>query len=47
MRVSTASNRLALLGAWVRDVAVGAEGVIVTVAPKAKKPVCSGAARRA
>jgi hypothetical protein len=43
VRVTTAFNRmLALPGAWVRDVAFGVEGVIVTVAPKAKRPVCSG-----
>ena len=47
MRVTTAFNRmLALPGAWVRDVAFGAEGVIVTVALKAKKPVCSGCGAR-
>ena len=43
MRVTTAFNRmLALPGAWVRDVAFGAEGVIVTVALKGKRPACSG-----
>ena len=43
MRVATAFNKmLALPGAWVRDVAFGAEGVIVTVAPKAGKALCSG-----
>ncbi len=43
VRVTTAFNRmLGLPGAWVRDVAFGAEGVIVTVALSAKKPVCSG-----
>jgi transposase len=43
VRVTTAFNKmLQLPGAWVRDVAFGAEGVIVIVAPKAKKPLCSG-----
>jgi transposase len=43
VRVTTAFNKmLALQGAWVRDVAFGADGVIVTVALKAKKPRCSG-----
>jgi transposase len=43
VRVTTAFNRmLALQGAWVRDVAFDAEGVIVTVALKAKEPRCSG-----
>jgi transposase len=43
VRVTTAFNKmLALPGAWVTDVAFGAEGVIVTVAPKAKKALCSG-----
>ena len=47
VRVTTAFNRmLALPGAGVRDVAFGAEGVIVTVAPKAKNPVCSGCGAR-
>jgi transposase len=47
VRVTTAFNRmLALPGAWVRDVAFGAEGVIVTVALKAKNPVCSGCGAR-
>jgi zinc-finger of transposase IS204/IS1001/IS1096/IS1165 len=31
---------------WVSDMAFGAEGVIVTVAAKAKKPVCSGCGAR-
>ena len=47
MRVSTAFNRmLALPGAWVRDVAFGSEGVIVTVALRAKIPACSGCGAR-
>jgi transposase len=47
VRVSTAFNRmLGLPGAWVRDVAFGSEGVIVTVVLRAKKPVCSGCAAR-
>ena len=47
MRVTTAFNRmLGLPGAWVRDVEFGSEGVIVTVALKAKKPVCSGCGAR-
>ena len=47
MRVTTAFNRmLGLPGAWVRDVAFGSDGMIVTVALKAKKPVCSGCGAR-
>ena len=47
MRVTTAFNRmLGLPGAWVRDVAFGSEGVIVTVVLRAKKPVCSGCGAR-
>ena len=47
MRVTTAFNKmLALPGAWVRDVAFGAEGVVVTVALKTRKPVCSGCGTR-
>ena len=47
MRVITAFNKmLALPGAWVRDVAFGAEGVVVTVALKTRKPVCSGCGTR-
>ena len=47
MRVTTAFNKmLALQGAWVRDVAFDAEGVIVTVALTAKTPVCSGCGAR-
>ena len=44
--VTTAFNRmLGLPGAWVRDVAFGAEGVIVTVVLSAKNPVARAAAR--
>ena len=47
MRVTTAFNRmLRLPGAFVRDVAFGSEGVIVTVALRAKRPVCSGCGAR-
>ena len=47
MRVTTAFNRmLALPGAWVRDVAFGAEGVIVTVVLRAERPVCCGCGAR-
>ena len=48
VRVTTAFNRmLGLAGGWVRDVAFGSEGVIVTVAfLRAKKPVCSGCGAR-
>lgn len=47
MRVTTAYNRmLGLPGAWVRDVAFGAEGMIVTVALQRKRPLCSGCAAR-
>lgn len=47
MRVTTAFNRMATLhGAWVRDVAFGSEGVVVTVALKAKKPLCFGGGAR-
>jgi hypothetical protein len=47
VRVTTAFNRmLGLRGAWVRDVAFGAEGVIVTVALRRKQPVCSGCGAR-
>jgi transposase len=47
VRVTTAFNKmLALQGAWVRDVAFDAEGVIVTVALTAKTPVCSGCGAR-
>ncbi len=47
MRVQTAFNRmLALPRAWVRDVAFGSEGVIVTVALRPGAPVCSGCGTR-
>ena len=47
VRVTTAFNRmLGLPGAWVRDVAFGSGGVIVTVALRAEKPVCSGCGAR-
>ena len=43
MRVTTAFNRmLGLPGAWVRDVEFGERAVIVTVALRRKRPVCSG-----
>ena len=37
---------LGLPGAWVRDVAFGAEAMIVTVVLRAEKPVCSGCGAR-
>lgn len=47
MRVTTAFKRmLRLPGASVKDVAFGGEGVIVTVALRARKPVCSGCGAR-
>ena len=47
MRVTTAFNRmLALPRAWVRDVAFGNEGVIVTVALRPCTPACSGCGTR-
>jgi transposase len=47
VRVTTAYNRmLGLPGAWVRDVAFGSEGMIVTVALRRKTPVCSGCGAR-
>ena len=43
MRVTTAYNRmLGLPGAWVRDVAFGEGAMIVVVALRRKRPVCSG-----
>ncbi len=43
MRVTTAFNRmLGLPGAWVRDVAFGSEAMIVTVALRRKRAICSG-----
>jgi hypothetical protein len=47
VRVTTAFNRmLGLPGAWVRDVEFSSDGVIVTVALRAEKPVCSGCGAR-
>ncbi|MGZ6670465.1 MAG: ISL3 family transposase [Solirubrobacteraceae bacterium] len=47
MRVTTAYNRmLGLPGAWVRDVAFGEGAMIVTVALRRKRPVCSGCGAR-
>ena len=47
MRVTTALNRmLRLPGAWVSDVAFGSEGVIVTVASRRRRVVCSGCGAR-
>lgn len=47
MRVTTAYNRmLGLPGAWVRDVAFGSEGMVVTVALRRLRPVCSGCGAR-
>ena len=47
VRVSSAFNRmLGLPGAWVRDVAFGGEGVIVTVVLRRRRPVCSGCGAR-
>lgn len=43
MRVTTAYNRmLGLPGAWVRDVEFGERAMIVTVALRRKRPICSG-----
>ncbi len=43
MRVTTAFNTmLGLPGAWVRDVEFGAQGMIVTVALRRRRPLCSG-----
>jgi len=43
VRVTTAFNRmLELPGAWVRDVELGERAMIVTVALRRKKPICSG-----
>jgi transposase len=43
VRVTTALNRmLGLSGAWVRDVEFGEGAVIVTVALRRKRPICSG-----
>ena len=47
MRVTTAFNRmLGLPGAWVRDVEFSERAVIVTVALRRKRPVCSGCRAR-
>lgn len=47
MRVSAAFNRmLGLPGAWVREVAFGEQAVIVTVALRRRRPVCSGCGAR-
>ena len=47
MRVTTAYNRmLELAGAWVRDVAFGEGAMIVTVALRRKRPICSGCGAR-
>jgi transposase len=48
VRVTTAYNTmLGLPGAWVRDVEFGAEGgMIVTVALRRKRPLCSGCGAR-
>ena len=47
MRVTTAYNRmLGLPGAWVRDVEFGEQAMIVTVALRRKRPVCSGCGAR-
>jgi transposase len=47
VRVTTALNRmLGLSGAWVRDVAFVSDGVIMTVALRRKRPVCSGCGAR-
>jgi transposase len=47
VRVSTAFNRmLGLPGAWVRDVEFGEQAVIVTVALRRKRPLCSGCGAR-
>lgn len=47
MRVRTAYNRmLGLPGAWVRDVEFGAQAMIVTVALRRERPVCSGCGAR-
>jgi len=43
VRVTTAYNRmLGLPGAWVRDVAFGERAMIVTVALRRRRPICSG-----
>ncbi|MCA1678978.1 MAG: ISL3 family transposase [Actinobacteria bacterium] len=47
MRVETAYNRmLGLLGAWVRDVQLSAEGTVVTVVLCRRRAVCAGCGAR-
>jgi transposase len=47
VRVTTAFNRmLGLPGAWVRDVEFSERAVIVTVALRRKRPICSGCGAR-
>jgi len=47
VRVTSAYNRmLGLPGAWVRDVAFGEGAMIVTVALRRERPVCSGCGAR-
>jgi len=47
MRVTTAFNRmLGLPGAWVRDVELGEQAMIVRVALRRKQPICSGCGAR-
>jgi transposase len=47
VRVTTAFNRmLGLPGAWVRDVELGEQAMIVTVALRRKRPICSGCGAR-
>jgi transposase len=47
VRVTTAFNRmLGLPGAWVRDVEFGEWAMIVTVALRRKRPICSGCGAR-
>jgi transposase len=47
VRVTTAFNRMLVLpGAWVRDVELAQEAMIVTVALRRKRPVCSGCGAR-
>jgi transposase len=47
VRVTTAYNRmLGLAGAWVRDVEFSERAMIVTVALRRKRPLCSGCGAR-
>jgi len=47
VRVTTAFNRmLGLPGAWVRDVEFGERAMIVTVALRRERPICSGCGAR-